>query len=396
MRGLFVNRETRLYFCFFAAMIAGIPFSVYRPGSFDAVILKYSINMVYFFLFVAHMNSVLRLKQLAVVLLCAMLLLTSFGLVKGTFTEGRYDIGSSMYDPNDVAFVEVSLLALLVWILAASFSKLTKALALAGLIGGIILVLLTASRGGLLGLSTFLVLFLCLRVGRVSKAFKLALVAALVIAAATNAHRINLERLMTLSSIEDDYNFQAGGRMDLWKRGWTLFLAAPLTGVGVEGFAKAIGDMRAAERGEIPEWQTAHSAYVLVLTETGIIGSVPFLLLIITCVITFNRHRRHRESGEADLEGLPGLLLVGVGAQLVAAAFLSQAYSMFFTLTFAMSAALTRMTTDQAVPTPVASGARLSGRRVILRRVPQSRWAVDSPPHRQPRERDVIKGARTT
>ena len=184
---------------------------------------------------------------------------------------------------------------------------------------GAVLKLYTASRGGLIGLVTFLALFLCLRVRGVGKAFKITMLAAVVIAGIANAEKINIDRYMTLGSIEEDYNFQEGGRTDIWKRGVTLFLAHPLTGVGVDGFPKAIGDMRAAENGTLPLWQTAHNAYMLVLTETGIAGLVPFLLLIVTCLSTFNRLRRSSASiQDRDLAALPALLLAGFIAQLVA------------------------------------------------------------------------------
>jgi O-antigen ligase len=160
-----------------------------------------------------------------------------------------------------------------------------------------------------------------------------------------NSQKINIDRYRTLGSIENDYNFQAGGRTDIWKRGITLFTMHPLTGVGVDAFPKALGDMRAAEQNTLPRWQAAHNAYILVLTETGIAGSAPFLGLIIVCLLTFNRIRRSSASIEdKDLAALPGLLFVGFAAQLVAAVFLSQAYSMYFTLAFAMSGALRRLT----------------------------------------------------
>jgi O-antigen ligase len=355
------ERETRLYLAFYAAMIAGIAFSVYRPGSFEVVITRYIVNVCFFLLFVTHVNSVERLKTVGSLLVMAIFIFTLAGLSQGHFIQGRYDTGSSMYDPNDVAFVEVSLLAFALWIVVGRFSKLMKAIALTSILGGILLVLFTASRGGLLGLLAFFVLFLCLRVNNVGGRFKIVLLLALVVVAVANGDKINVDRYRTmeLGSVQNDYNFQAGGRTDIWERGWQLFLRSPITGVGVEGFGKAIGDMRAEEFGVIPKWQTAHSTYVLVLTETGILGTVPFALLLVGTLLTFNRLRRGRNHiHDADLAALPGLLLIGFGAQLVAASFLSQTYSSFFTLAFALAATLNRLTrVAAAVPVPAAEPA---------------------------------------
>jgi O-antigen ligase len=222
---------------------------------------------------------------------------------------------------------------------------------------GVLLTLFTASRGGLLGLLTFLVLFLALRTSKVSAFSKAFVVAALLVGATVNSDKINLDRYLTLTSLEDDYNFQDGGRVDIWKRGWRIFLSSPMTGVGVAGFAKAIGDQRAEDNMPSARWQTAHNTYLLVLTETGIVGSLPFFLLIAGSLKTFNRLRRSKASfQDKDFAALPGFLLVGLGAQLVSATFLSQTYSTFFTLAFALSAVLNRIAAGAATAPPGSAG----------------------------------------
>ena len=111
--------------------------------------------------------------------------------------------------------------------------------------------------------------------------------------------------------------------------------------MGVNGFWQAIGTMRADEN-ITPVWQAPHNSYVEILTETGLLGTVPFVLLIATSVKRFNALRRRGGSfTDPDLDLLPGILLVGFVSLLVAAFFLSQAYSLPFTLFFAVAAALT-------------------------------------------------------
>lgn len=377
MRNPFLERETRLYFVFFVVMIAGIPFSFYRPGSFDQVIMKYVVNIAFFLLFLIHVDTVPKLRRVAVVLVLSVLVFTVFSLRYGQFGGGRYSSGVMMFDPNDIAFVEVSLLSFAVWVLVGSFGLVTKLLALVTVMSGVLLALYTGSRGGLLGLLTFLLLFLMLRIPRLGKSFKTVMMIALVVAAMLNADKINIDRYMTLTSLEGDYNFEEGGRSDIWKRGVRLFFQYPITGVGVNGFPAAIGGQRLAD-GAFPKWQTAHSAYIQVLTETGVFGSISFLLLITTSLATFNRlRRRGGSSPDRDFGMLPGLLLIGFAAQLVSAAFLSQAYSMFFTLTFALSAAMNRIASSVEPTAPVTaphSGEhRVANRPAINPRVAWSR-----------------------
>jgi O-antigen ligase len=368
-KDVFRAKETRLYLLFYCALIAGIPFGVYRPGAFDVVITRYIVNVAFFLLFLVHVDSIAKLKRVALVLVFSVFVFTVFGLRGGNFVAGRYSTGSQIYDPNDVAFVEVSLLGFALWVLTGSFGLVAKVVAFLSVMFGVLLTLYTASRGGLLGLLTFLVLFLVLRTSKVSAFFKAFVVAALLVGATVNSDKINLDRYLTLTTLEDDYNFQEGGRVDIWNRGWRIFLGTPITGVGVAGFAKAIGDQRAEDKMPSARWQTAHSSYILVLTETGLLGTLPFLFLILRSLATFNRLRRASAGlAEKDFAALPGFLLVGFVAQLVSAAFLSQTYSTFFTLSFALSAVLNRIAANAAtasldggnLPTPPEIG-RASG-----------------------------------
>jgi O-antigen ligase len=339
----FAHRETKLYLGLYLAMVVGIAFAAYRPGTFDAVIMKYIVNVAYFLLFVAIVDSLARLRRIAVLLVLSVLLFTGFNLAFGQFAAGRFFSGISMFDPNDIALVEVSLLSYSLWVLAGSFNFVTKGLALASILLGMLLTLYTGSRGGLLGLLTFLLLFLFVRVPGFGKPVKTIMVVAVIVLAAANASKINIERYLTLTSLEGDYNFEEMGREDIWKRGLRLFLQHPLTGVGVNSFSPAIGTQRAAD-GVIPRWQEAHNAYVQILAETGIFGATTFFLLVVGCIKTYTRLRRSRNSfTEPDFAALPGVLLIGFIAQLVTATFLSQGYSMFFTMSFAMSAVLNRI-----------------------------------------------------
>ncbi len=351
----FKARETKLYLIVYVMMVAGIPFAVYRPEAFEFTITKYIVNVVYFILFLAHVDSVPKLKRIASLLVVSVFVFTVFGLKNGQFITGRYDVGGSMFDPNDVAFVEVSLFGYALWVVVGRFGLAMKGMALATLLLGSVLTLYTASRGGLLGLITFLLLFLWLRVHRVGKVFKGLLLVALLAGAYMNADKLNYDRYQTLGSLEDDYNLKDGGRVDNWKRGFRLFVERPITGVGVGSFAAAVGWQRTAE-GKTTKWTVAHSTYIEVLTEMGGIGAACYFMLIGGVITTFNRLRRMKGVGlDPELSMLPGLLLIGFGAQLVTGMFLSQAYSMFFTLAFAMAAALNRITAKTLPIVPVVA-----------------------------------------
>jgi O-antigen ligase len=280
-------------------------------------------------------------RRIAFVLMLSSLIFSVLGLLHGGFSAGRYDTGTQMFDSNDVAFVEVSLLSFGLAVLLGSFGAIVKVAALSSVLVSVLLALYTGSRGGLLGLAAVFLMFMSFRLPRVTKLHKLIIMVFVGVAIAMNMDKLNTDRYQTITNLGDDYNsFDELGRVQLWSRGLRLLIEDPLTGVGANEFPEAIGKMRARE-GLLEQWQAPHNSYIEILVETGIVGGVAFPLLIITCIGTFNDlRRRKRPSADRELQVLPGVLLIGFVGQLVGASFLSQAYSIFFTLSFAASASL--------------------------------------------------------
>ena len=356
-------RETKLYFFFFLVTVVTIPFSVYRRGSFEFVILSYSANVVFYFLFLAHVNTLDKFKKVVFILVLSSLTFTLAGLVKGEFRDGRYYTGSEMFDPNDTAFMEVSFLCFGLCVLLGSYRKLPKALASVSVLASVVLALYTGSRGGLLGLATTILAFMLLRIPKVKKSHKVTMVVVVGLVLAASFSKLNVEKYLTLSDLDSDYNASDEfGRSQIWVRGVQLFLQDPLTGVGVREFSKAIGEMRQKEGKVIPEWQAPHNSYIEVLTETGLFGALAFLSLILTCLGTFNALRRSPGSlGESPPSPIPGILLIGFMAELIGAMFLSQAYSMSFTLFFAASASLKQVAERSRTAGSSRQSPRLNG-----------------------------------
>ena len=98
-----------------------VPFSVYRRGSFEFVILQYLANVAFYFLFIAHVDSLEKFRKVLFVMVLSSLTFSLAGLVKGEFCDGRYFTGSSMFDPNDTAFMEVSFLCFGLCVLLGSY-----------------------------------------------------------------------------------------------------------------------------------------------------------------------------------------------------------------------------------------------------------------------------------
>jgi O-antigen ligase len=369
----FRHRETKLYLTLYGAMLFGIPFAMHRGVTFDLVVITYAANMLYFILFVTHVTSLERLRQVLWVLVIGALLFTAFGLLYGSVRSDRFFIGSGMYDPNDAAYVELALLPFALCILLGSPGLVKRGVSLASALFGTLVALYTGSRGGLLGYLTFLLLFLNLRIGVLKPIHKILLLTAAGIAIIWNADKINTERFMTLTSIQSDYNYaEEWGRTDVWKNGIILFLMDPLTGVGANNFGMAIGNRRDS-LGLLPKWQAPHNSFIQILTEIGIVGFVAWVLLLKAAAVTFWRLRRSEASSpNAELSVWAGVLFAGFIAQLLSASFLTMGYSIFFTVYFALSVALRRIAetsspaapeSTEAKPQPVFTSRPLPGAR---------------------------------
>ncbi len=106
--GLLRQSIGRKYLYFFEMMIVSIPFAYFRRNAFEFVVFQYSMNMLYFCLFITHVNSYDRMKALVFTIVCSIFFYGVVSLRGGISIGGRYTFGS-MYDPNDLAYLLVSL-----------------------------------------------------------------------------------------------------------------------------------------------------------------------------------------------------------------------------------------------------------------------------------------------
>lgn len=340
--------EAKRYFIFFGIVVVGIPFAYHRGMAFGIIFTVYLLNVMFFVAFVTLVDSLEKLKRiLSVISFCTVFYGVS-GLLTGGFYQGRFTLYGEMFDPNDAAYLLVTLGPLSLFFIVRHEGRLKKVLALVGIGASVIVILLTGSRGGLLGLGVVFVLALFSRVVSVKPPYKVAFLAGIVTIAALNLDKINVGRYLTLTEIGQDYNLTSEtGRLQIWAKGIELLLANPLTGVGVQCFPMAIGYLR-ADVNVIPEWQAAHNSFLQVAVETGLIGFTVFISLIGVCARNVSRCRRLKSVDSRGTDGdelavLAGVVQLSFIGHLVTAFFLSQGYSLFFTLLFALSAVLRRL-----------------------------------------------------
>ncbi len=354
--------ESRKLLLFYAIMILGIPFAYHKRLAFEAVFSATLMNLLFFIMLVQLVDSLDRLKKIVELLAYAALFYGSFSLLLGSFRDGRFFVYGMMYDPNDIAYVLVSLLPFCVSYFLLSEGWMRKAIGIAGGLSSIILILYTGSRSGLLGLAAVGAMVLFTSMGSIKTSQKLSVIISVLVVVVLIGGSLNVERYLSITSIDDDYNVSSdSGRIGIWTKAVELLLQNPVTGVGVRCFPMAIGYFRESLQ-ERPLWQAAHNSYIEIVVETGVFGFAVFLSLIGGSVRSFMRGWSIDKADlpttmRSELRILSGLIQIAFVGHLICAFFLSQGYSIFFILFFGLSAVIRQLT---AVPVLVKS-AELSG-----------------------------------
>jgi putative inorganic carbon (hco3(-)) transporter len=337
--------ETKIYLLYFFIMIIGIPFAYHRRVAFESIFLGYLSNILFFLAFVTLVDSLKKLKTLLFVICLSVFLYSFFGLITGSFSGGRFFIYGGILDPNDIAYVLISMFPLCLIFIYFDERWFKKLFSIITVLLAITLVLLTGSRGGFLALGTvFLVMFLT-KISGLGKTQKFLIFLILAGFYFLLEDKINLERYLSIFEIEEDYNISSeSGRLQVWEYSIQLILNNPITGVGVECFPMAVGYLREA-LGLIPRWQFTHNSFLQVAVEVGLIGFIIFTIIILRTLSTFlHTSKIEATSTQArEISTLGGLMFLGFIGQLVAATFLTQGYSIYFVMYFALAATVNRL-----------------------------------------------------
>ena len=357
--------EGKRYLAFFAIMILGVPFATHQGQAFWAVLPGYGVNVVFFVLLASQLNSLERLKSLAWVVCLATL---TYGLAGGILQiaqleAGRFSVAGSAFDPNDTAYVLVSLFPPCLYFIRQGGGMLKRLAAVAAVCCAIGVILLTGSRGGIIALGTVLALALFTSRGGIEKGYKILFVLMLAGTWLLFEERIDVARYLTLSDVSADYNVTGNeGRLTMWQAAIGIALANPLTGVGVDCFEYAYFLARDTAGNPHLRWLSVHNSFLQVAAEVGLVGFAVFLAINVRSLFTLYSVSKTARTLPLDscdakeLRALGGLLLLGFIGLLVAGFFLSQGYSIFSTLYFAVAAAIGRVhATLLSAPLPAST-----------------------------------------
>lgn len=296
---------------FMAMVYCSVPFSVYGTGAFNSAV-AYGYVVIFFFAMVGMARGQSGVETLLGAGFVVFLLLSAGVIIN--YGSARTTLDNSSYDPNDIAYILVTLLPIMFYYGQSRRNPLTRLIIFASLPLAVVSISLTQSRGA--SLAFIVVLVLVLRFEKVSLTKVILpgiLLTFLVVYFVPDAF---WERFSTLADIESDYNYTSeDGRLHLWKVGLGFFGSHPLLGVGTGQFTSANGMFKG-------NYMTAHNAYIQVAAELGVVGCVAFLAMVFGPLRTLKRFIREQNGQAALCKGLYAAFFTHA----VAIFFLSVAY----------------------------------------------------------------------
>lgn len=290
----------------------------------------------------SQVSKILLMTILTIVLVCSkqklkyllMVVTFSFGIlaVKGALfgiaTAGEYRVygspGSFIGDNNDFALALNMTMAIPFFLARHTSSRLTRLALRAIFFCSIACVILSYSRGGLLGVTA------ALSAIAVKGRKKLISLVLLVIAGITVFSYAPSKWVNRMDAfLHGNLDQSAEERLTSWAFAWNLVKHYPLTGAGFECFTDEL--YRSYGTRPFPNGATSsgpHSIYFQLLAEQGFVGTGLFFILLGCCWFTLRKIRRiaRRTPSLYYAVDYTHMLEIGMLAYLVSGAFLGRAY----------------------------------------------------------------------
>jgi O-antigen ligase len=285
------------------AACASVPFGLSIGASGRFILEGYSKTLLLAFLIIAAVRTSRDLYTMtwAFVAGCGFMAYLSVFVFRMSRagTDGLLRIASGYsYDANDLATVAVVGLPLVLVAFQAARGKGRIAAGLV-LIGLGMTLAKSGSRGGFLGLLGFVGAMLFM-VPVISAGRKLVFITVTGISLALTAPAGYWDQMKTLLHPKQDYNWDAqSGRRKIFLRGLGYFARNPITGIGVDNFARAegtISDIAKAWQNDpsLPgvKWSVAHNSFLEAMAEMGLPGIVLFGGLVVGGIVKTIQLRR--------------------------------------------------------------------------------------------------------
>lgn len=266
------NPQTQLWWPILALMFVHVPFAL---NNYTALMtLKgMALTLCLYLGIVTYSNSLARVRTLVGTWINIHIVTSIIGIWKGGF-----GVGGWMGDENDFCMTINMALPFAFFMSYASSSFAFRARNIGLLLMFVFTVTITLSRGGFFGMLAVGVYCWLKSPHKLMAVVLVAILSVFVLIAAPAAFWAEIGSSFSDETIEQG---TGGDRLYIWGIGFEMFLANPIWGVGQDNFPWTFeqyeGDrtfMEASRAG-----RAAHSLYVSLLAEMGLIGSISFFLM---------------------------------------------------------------------------------------------------------------------
>jgi O-antigen ligase len=355
--GLIQSVQTRigmLIAAFSVWLVATIPFSVWRGGSFNTVMGYLQGSLPVFLAIAGILATPLHYRR---VIACISLSVPVILADRPGGGDARSSVGfGSLGNPNDLASHLLIVMPFCLYFVLNG--KLLSKQWIYGLILTLVAVALTLRTGSRAGLVTLLaismVFFLKLKlIQKFLFAFGTAVLALMMLAVLPEATRVRYQTIFSNDvEISDEPGARAAefavtsgtARKQLFIRSIKQTFYHPIFGVGAGQLMVAEADL-AKEEGERARWQQSHNAYTQVSSELGLPGLAIYLAILITCIRELMNLRKqvHRRPDLLWVDNIAFCLLLSFTSYLVVTLFNHLAYRMYLPTLAGLTVALLRI-----------------------------------------------------
>lgn len=284
------------------------------------------------FILILVVNTKEKLKILFILTALCLGALAIKGTLFGARTEGTFRVwgppDSFLYDNNDLGLGLNMTLPMMYYLTRVVESRYLRVILWICFLSSAVVVLLTYSRGALLGLIVVMGVLALQSHQKILTTAVLVAVGMLVLAFAPPAWMARMG-----SFAHGDVDQSAQGRLNAWQFAWVFAGAYPITGGSFETFTPQL------EARFTPQFSFAgpHSIYFQTLGEQGFVGLGIFLALLGSCFLSLWRLRRSVRGDPSFfwVDNYSKMLATCLIGYIVSGAFLPRAY---FDLWFQLAA----------------------------------------------------------
>lgn len=335
VRRTFQGRPAYYWMAFAMFVAVGLPFSSYKSHSLGQFFIYLRTNLP--MLFVAGGLIVTWRECRAVMYAIAASAVVNMASSKIFETDagGRLSLeGLSIANSNDFAGHLLLVLPFLLWVALGAKSIFLRMAALGGIAWDLLLILKTASRGGLVGLIVGTLCFLFWGTNRQR-------IAALCIAPIAAAILVSMvpdmamQRILSFSAAAADASAEAlesqNSRRYLLEQSIRYTLRFPIFGVGLDEFSDYEGAHNQV-LGTHGLYHESHNTWTQVSSECGVLALALFVAGVVSSILLlYSTHRKARERPDCtDIRLVAFCLLIATISFCSAITFLSFAYFFYW------------------------------------------------------------------